>query len=175
MADHENIRVLLGTDFFDVRDDLPQGVPVVCTGPLDRYFGYREGRLGWRTLDFEQEVLAVGDFRGTAVMNYTDEEAPFTRIHEFRHFHPERDHPKDRTVIVREFSRFAGPGDEPYYPINTAQDRAVVARYRELARNERGVFFGGRLGTYAYLDMHMAIASALALVRNRLEPYFDKR
>ncbi|MEU0383219.1 UDP-galactopyranose mutase [Streptomyces chartreusis] len=175
MADHENIRVLLGTDFFDVREDLPRGVPVVYTGPLDRYFGYCEGRLGWRTLDFEQEVLAVGDFQGTAVMNYTDEEVPFTRIHEFRHFHPERDHPKDRTVIVREYSRFAGPGDEPYYPINTAQDRAVVARYRKLARNERGVFFGGRLGTYAYLDMHMAIASALALVRNRLQPYFGKR
>ncbi|SOR83752.1 UDP-galactopyranose mutase [Streptomyces chartreusis NRRL 3882] len=108
-------------------------------------------------------------------MNSTDEEVPFTRIHEFPHFHPERDHPKDRTVIVREYSRFAGPGDEPYYPVNTAQGRAVVARYRKLARNERGVFFGGRLGAYAYLNMRMAIASALALVRNRLQPYFGKR
>ncbi len=81
-------------------------------------------------------MLPVGDFQGTSVMNYADLDVPYTRIHEFRHFHPERDYPKDKTVIVREYSRFAEGGDEPYYPINTAEDREMLARYRELAADE---------------------------------------
>jgi UDP-galactopyranose mutase len=141
---------------------------VVYTGPLDRYFDHVDGRLSWRTLDFEQEVLPIGDFQGTPVMNYADSDVPWTRIHEFRHFHPERTHPEDRTVIVREYSRFAEEADEPYYPVNTPADRALLARYRERAAAEPDVFFGGRLGTYQYLDMHMAIASALTLVDNVL-------
>jgi len=175
MADHANIEVRLGTDFFDLRDDLVGQVPVVYTGPLDRYFDFAEGELGWRTLDFETEVKPTGDFQGTAVMNYADVDVPYTRIHEFRHFHPERRHyPDDRTVIMREYSRFAERGDEPYYPINTAGDRERLLRYREMARREDGVLFGGRLGTYKYLDMHMAIASALSMVDNRLRPHFER-
>ncbi|MCO6010010.1 UDP-galactopyranose mutase [Actinoallomurus purpureus] len=170
MADHPRIEVRLGADFFDL--DAVGNVPVVYTGPIDRYFGHSEGELGWRTLDFELEVLPTGDFQGTPVMNYADEDVPYTRIHEFRHFHPERDYPGDRTVIMREYSRFSGPGDEPYYPIDTPADRARLHRYRELARAEQGVLFGGRLGTYKYLDMHMAIASALTMYENRLRPHF---
>jgi UDP-galactopyranose mutase len=176
MADHPNIEVRLGTDFFDLGSDLAGSVPVVYTGPLDRYFGFAAGELGWRTLDFELEVLPTGDFQGTPVMNYADETVPYTRIHEFRHFHPERDwYPPGETVIMREFSRFAGRDDEPYYPINTAGDRARLRRYREMARREPGVLFGGRLGTYKYLDMHMAIGSALGMFGNRLRPYFAGR
>ena len=175
MAAHPNIEVRTDVDYFDVRGELPE-VPVVYTGPLDRYFDYAEGELGWRTLDFEQEVLTdTGDFQGTSVMNYNDADVPYTRIHEFRHFHPERDYPTDKTVIVREYSRFAESGDEPYYPINTAEDRVKLERYRELARKEtanRQVLFGGRLGTYKYLDMHMAIGSALTMFDNRIAPYF---
>ncbi|RTL63748.1 MAG: UDP-galactopyranose mutase [Pseudonocardiaceae bacterium] len=175
MADHPGITVRLDTDFFEVRDELPADVPVVYTGPIDRYFDFAEGDLGWRTLDFEQEVLHdTGDFQGTSVMNYNDAEVPYTRIHEFRHFHPERDYPTDKTVIVREFSRFAEKGDEPYYPINTPDDRAKLERYRERARKEtaeHNVLFGGRLGTYKYLDMHMAIGSALTMFDNRLRPF----
>ena len=177
MADHPNIEVRLDTDWFDVRDALPDTVPVVYTGPLDRYFNYAEGELGWRTLDFEHEVLNTGDFQGTSVMNYADLDVPFTRIHEFRHFHPERDYRTDKTVIFREYSRFAQRGDEPYYPINTAEDRAKLDRYRELARKEtanHNVLFGGRLGTYKYLDMHMAIGSALSMYDNRIAPYFTE-
>jgi UDP-galactopyranose mutase len=175
MADHPNIEVRLDVDWFDVRAQIPAGTPTVYTGPLDRYFDHSEGELGWRTLDFETEVLATGDFQGTSVMNYNDVDVPFTRIHEFRHFHPERDYPKDKTVIVREYSRFAESGDEPYYPINTPDDRVKLARYRELARKETAnanVLFGGRLGTYKYLDMHMAIGSALTMFDNRIAPYF---
>ncbi|WP_433142325.1 UDP-galactopyranose mutase [Actinomadura nitritigenes] len=175
MADHPNIEVRLNTDFFDMRGDVAGRVPVVYTGPLDRYFDFAEGELGWRTLDFETEVRPTGDFQGTPVMNYADEDVPYTRIHEFRHFHPERDwYPRDKTVIMREYSRFAARGDEPYYPINTPEDRARLLRYRELARHEDGVVFGGRLGTYKYLDMHMAIASALSMVDNRLRPHFTE-
>ncbi|WP_182349206.1 UDP-galactopyranose mutase [Tomitella gaofuii] len=175
MAAHELIDVRLDTDWFDVRDQLraeSPHAPVVYTGPLDRYFDHSEGRLGWRTLDFEEEVLSdCGDFQGTPVMNYADADVAYTRIHEFRHFHPERDYPTDKTVIMREFSRAAEADDEPYYPINTADDRAKLDAYRALAKAEtqdNAVFFGGRLGTYQYLDMHMAIASAMSMFDNQL-------
>ncbi|SNT27179.1 UDP-galactopyranose mutase [Actinomadura meyerae] len=173
MADHPRIEVRLGTDFFDLRGDAVGNVPVVYTGPLDRYFDYAEGDLGWRTLDFETRVEPTGDFQGTPVMNYADEDVPYTRIHEFRHFHPERAHyPTDKTVIMREYSRAAARGDEPYYPVDTAADRARLLAYRELAKGEPDVLFGGRLGTYRYLDMHMAIAAALSMVDNKLRPHF---
>ena len=177
MADHPNIEVRLDVDYFAVRDAIPAGTPTVYTGPLDRYFDFAEGALSWRTLDFEMEVVPTGDFQGAPVVNYNDVEVPYTRILEFRHFHPEREYPTDKTVIVREFSRFAEPGDEPYYPVGTADDRAKLKRYRELARKEAvnaNVVFGGRLGTYKYLDMHMAIGSALTMFDNRIAPYFTE-
>ncbi|MGW9112789.1 UDP-galactopyranose mutase [Microbacterium sp. NPDC055683] len=175
MADHPNIDVRLNVDFFDESQPLNKKalvgqVPIVYTGPVDRYFDDAEGALSWRTLDFEEEVLDVGDFQGTSVMNYPDADVPFTRIHEFKHFHPERKdvYPTDRTVIMREFSRFAERADEPYYPVNTDDDRARLLAYRELAKGEKDVHFGGRLGTYQYLDMHMAIGSALSMWQNQL-------
>lgn len=170
MADHPLIDVRTGVDFDEVRGLLPAQVPVVYTGPIDQYFGFREGHLGWRTLDLDVEVVDVPDFQGTSVMNYADATVPYTRIHEFRHLHPERVGPADATVIMREFSRFAAPHDEPYYPINTEQDRGMLARYRDAAKAEPGVVFGGRLGSYQYLDMHMAIASALTAYANQVAP-----
>ena len=177
MADHPNIEVRLSTDFFDASQPVHKAVtvgqvPVVYTGPVDRYFDFAEGELTWRTLDFEREVLQTGDFQGTSVMNYADADVPYTRIHEFRHFHPEREYPSDRTVIMREFSRFAERGDEPYYPVNTPADRAGLLAYRELGKGEDRVIFGGRLGTYQYLDMHMAIGSALSTFENKIRPLF---
>jgi len=175
MADHPNIDVRLGVDYFDESQPLNKRatvgqLPVVYTGPVDRYFDYAEGALSWRTLDFEQEVLDISDFQGTSVMNYPDLDVPFTRIHEFKHFHPERREifNSDKTVIMREFSRFADREDEPYYPVNTPADRDGLLAYRELAKGEQDVHFGGRLGTYQYLDMHMAIGSALSMWRNDL-------
>ena len=174
MADHPNIEVRLDTDFLG---DGPLGkaavvgqVPVVYTGPIDRYFAESEGALAWRTLDFEREVMDVGDYQGTSVMNFADADTAYTRILEFRHFHPERSqrYPEDRTVIAREYSRFAMHGDEPYYPVNAPADRDVLVRYRELSRDEPDVYFGGRLGSYQYLDMHMAISSALSVWDNHV-------
>jgi UDP-galactopyranose mutase len=173
MADHPNIEVRLNTDFFDVAEEYKGKVPIVYTGPVDEYFGNSEGRLSWRTVDLEAEVKDTDDFQGTPVMNYADEDVPWTRIHEFKHFHPERSYPPGRTVIVHEYSRFAEDDDEPYYPVNTAEDRAKLLKYRDLARKEPMVLFGGRLGTYKYLDMHMAIGSALSMFDNKVRPYFD--
>jgi len=179
MADHPKIDVKLSTDFFDASQPINKAavvgnVPVVYTGPVDRYFDSSAGHLSWRTLDFEREVVPVGDFQGTSVMNYADASVPYTRIHEFRHFHPEREYTADQTIIMREFSRFAEHGDEPYYPVNTPEDRAALLAYRDLQDGEPDVYFGGRLGTYQYLDMHMAIGSALSMFQNKLVERFAR-
>ena len=177
MVASELIDVYLDTDFFDPENPLNKAavvgkVPVVYTGPVDRYFDYSAGDLSWRTVDFEKEVVDTGDYQGCSVMNYGDIDVPFTRIIEFRHFHPERDYTKDATVIMREYSRFANKGDEPYYPVNTSVDREKLLAYRDLAKGENNVLFGGRLGTYKYLDMHMAIGAALSMFDNKIRPHF---
>ncbi|MDU1123316.1 MAG: UDP-galactopyranose mutase [Dermabacter sp.] len=174
MADHPNIEVKLGVDYFDEsqpfnKKDVRGQLPVVYTGPVDRYFDYELGELKWRTIDLESETLDTGDFQGTSVMNYADESVPYTRIIEPRHFHPERDYAKDKTIIMREYSRFASREDEPYYPVNSADDRSTLLEYRERAEAEPSTLFGGRLGTYQYLDMHMAIGAALSMADNKLE------
>jgi UDP-galactopyranose mutase len=161
MLDHENINLSVSVDYQSIKSSVPVDTHVVYTGPVDEYFNYAHGRLSWRTLDFETEVLEIEDYQGASVVNFADVSIPYTRIHEYRHLHPERRTELKRTVISREYSRFAGPKDEPYYPINTAQDRQKLEQYRELAKHLPNVTFGGRLGTYQYLDMHMAIASAL--------------
>ena len=173
MADHSNIQIRLDTDFFDIRAELDSAVPIVYTGPIDKYFDFEFGTLGWRTLDFQDEVVGIGDYQGTSVVNYSDLDFAFTRIHEYRHLHPERNYQTESTFISREFSRFASTTDEPYYPVNTEADRQQLSQYRELIKQENGVWFGGRLGTYQYLDMHMAIASALTLFDNEIAPSFN--
>ena len=174
MLASNRIEVQLGVDFFDLKPHLPPDLPVVYTGPLDRYFDYSEGELGWRTIDFEKEVLGVGDFQGTPVMNYVDEDVPFTRILEFRHLAPERNPSPDKTVIVREYPRAARRQDEPYYPIDTARDREIYQRYRLRTESQGNVHFGGRLGTYRYLDMHQAIGAALKAFENVIRLHFTE-
>lgn len=165
------IQIVLNVDFFDVREFLVNK-KVIFTGPIDRYFDYSEGELQWRTLDFEIERLSIDDFQGTSVMNYADRAIPYTRIHEFKHLHPERDYGKG-TVIMREFSRKALRMDEPYYPVNSPSDREILKRYRTQSEKLANVHFGGRLGTYQYLDMHMAIASALTWANNHFNGWFN--
>jgi UDP-galactopyranose mutase len=170
MADHKNIEVTLNSDFFDSKSELVGSVPVLYTGPLDRYFDFSDGRLSWRTLDFEFETLPVDDYQGTSVMNYADESIPYTRIHEFKHLRPDLVSKSGSTIIAREYSRFSDEIDEDYYPVNSSADRSKLISYRELASAEKGVWFGGRLGSYQYLDMHMAIASALSVWSNEIGP-----
>ena len=172
MADHPNIEVLLNQDFFDYKSEFVGQVPIVYTGPIDRYFDYEFGELGWRTLDFESEIVGIGNYQNTSVVNYSDIDVPFTRIHEYRHLHPERNYQNESTYISREYSRFASRDDEPYYPVNTDADREKLIKYRTLIDNEKDVWFGGRLGSYQYLDMHMAIASALTAFENQIYKHF---
>lgn len=132
----------------------------IYSGPLDRFFGFRLGRLGYRTLDFEV-FRSAGDYQGTAVLNYCDEEIGHTRITEHKHFAPWERDTHDRTICFREFSRACGPADIPYYPIRLVEEQALLTRYVALARETRGVSFVGRLGTYRYLDMDVTIKEAL--------------
>jgi UDP-galactopyranose mutase len=170
MANHPKINIQLNTDYFEVRSRIKEKQLLVYTGPLDAFFDFSAGRLSWRTLDFEIENLDTKDFQGTSVMNYSDESVPWTRIHEFRHFNPHKYKDINKTTIMREYSRFATDvEDEPYYPVNTQADKELVRHYRSLASECKNVLFGGRLGTYQYLDMHMAIASAFSKFNNEFK------
>ena len=173
MINHDLITIALGQDFFETksrysRERIVGQVPIVYTGPIDLYYNYCFGQLSWRTLDFVFEYHDQRDFQGTSVMNYADLDQPFTRIHEFKHLHPERSHLMElqKTIIAKEYSRLASMEDEPYYPVNSAIDREKYLCYRNLGRNEKEVYFGGRLGSYRYLDMHMAIGAALTFSDN---------
>lgn len=145
-------------------DELPE-VPVYYSGPLDELFGYSLGALPWRTLRFETERLDVRDFQGTALLNYPDIDVPFTRIHEFKHFHPEdrKTMALEKTIIAREYPGQWKPGDEPYYPIACKESSDLVAGYTELASRVPSLVVGGRLGLYRYLDMDKSMADALAV------------
>ncbi|MFN7224330.1 MAG: UDP-galactopyranose mutase [Paracoccaceae bacterium] len=135
---------------------------IFWTGPLDGYFGYSLGRLGYRTLDFERFTVD-GDYQGCAVMNYPDPDIPFTRISEHKHFAPWEHH--DQTVYFREFARAAGPDDIPYYPIRLSAEQTLLTEYEALSKAEANVTFVGRLGTYRYLDMDVTIREALDTAR----------
>lgn len=156
ILDHPAITVRLNTSF--TRDQAEGYDHVFYSGPLDGYFDYELGRLGYRTLDFER-FTHEGDYQGCAVMNYGEESVPYTRITEHKHFSPWESH--EGSVCYREFSRACDPGDIPYYPIRQVEEKALLADYVALAEQARGVTFVGRLGTYRYLDMDVTIREAL--------------
>ena len=166
--------VRLETDYLaqkEVWDELADRI--IYTGPIDAYYGYALGALAYRTLAFSRETITLPDFQGRAVVNYTDTETPFTRIIEHKWFTggksvDGRDLPY--TIITKEYSREWRPGDEPYYPVNDAENTARLQAYQKLAGAESRVFFGGRLGEYRYYDMDDTITSALKLSRKLLEP-----
>ncbi|MFT4742086.1 MAG: UDP-galactopyranose mutase [Yoonia sp.] len=156
ILDHPGITVQLNTSF---EQSQAQGYDhVFYSGTLDGYFDYELGRLGYRTLDFERFTYD-GDYQGCAVMNYGEEEVPFTRITEHKHFSPWEDH--EGSVCYREFSRAAEPNDVPYYPIRQVDEKALLSDYVALAKDTQSVTFVGRLGTYRYLDMDVTIREAL--------------
>jgi len=173
LCKNKHIKIETDTDYFKRPELSNSNSLIIYTGPIDQYFKYKYGLLGWRTLDFEIEHLNISDFQGTSVMNYADLDTPYTRIHEFQHLHPERERKQESTIVMREFSRISGRSDEPYYPLNSPQDRAAIQKYRQESKTLPNVIFGGRLGTYQYLDMHMAIASALTVFDTQIKPRFD--
>ena len=167
MLDHPNIEVRCGHAFrlgtagaAGVRA-LPKSV--YYSGPIDALFDYKFGPLPWRSLRFERETVNVSDYQGTSVMNYTEFEVPYTRIHEFKHYHPEQKEVMSvtKTIICREYPKAWNLGDEPYYPINSPVSDALLGRYQSEARKIPNLVIGGRLGNYRYYDMDQAMAAAL--------------
>ena len=162
MLTHENITLMLDTDYFKLKRELPESAVVIYTGMIDEFFDYSFGPLSWRSLRFEYETLNMKDYQGISVMNYGDESVPFTRIHEFKHYHPERSvFSSGRTVICREYPDAYAPGKEAYYPVNDTKNRQILAKYRDLAKKIPNVVFGGRLGCCQYWDMDKAVRAAL--------------
>lgn len=147
-----------------------EGAPVFYSGPIDALFGYKFGPLPWRSLRFERERVAVQDYQGTSVVNYTGADVPFTRIHEFKHYHPEdaKVMGSASTIICREYPQTWAFGDEPYYPVDTPASRELLALYQAEAAKQANLIVGGRLGGYRYYDMDRAIGNALETVRSFL-------
>lgn len=168
---HAGIEIHLGSDYFAENKQLPHCDLLVYTGPIDRYFNYRHGRLGWRSVRFEREVLPMRDFQGTSVINECDGAVPHTRTIEHRNFTPEIDF-GEKTIIHREYPFTPHLGDDEYYPVRTDEDMKTYGKYRKEADESRDlVVFGGRLGTYQYLDMDKAVESALECVDGILERF----
>lgn len=158
----EGCEVRLNTDFFANREEfMAMADRVVYTGMLDAFYSDCFGKLEYRSLRFESELLDIPNYQGVAVVNYTDRETPFTRIIEHKHFDFGT---QPKTVVTREYSVTWQQGMEPYYPVNDEKNQALLERYMELARQEKKVLFGGRLAEYKYYDMDKVIASSLDAV-----------
>ena len=158
----KKIKVLPNTDYFDLRQRLNKDACLVYSGPIDRFFDYKYGKLSWRTLRFEQQTLDQPDYQGNSVINFPDPADPYTRIHEPRHLHPEKHYQTEKTIIFREYS-LSDQGDNPYYPIANESNNQLLAKYREEAAGLKNVFISGRLGDYKYYDMHQTIGRALEI------------
>lgn len=156
ILDHKNISMRLG-EKISRKESLAYDY-VFYSGPIDEWFEHSEGRLGYRTLDFE-EIRMVGDYQGCAVMNYCNESVPYTRIAEHKYFEPWCNY--DKTIAFKEYSRECEADDIPYYPVRLVNEKAMLQQYEKLALQEKNVSFIGRLGTYRYLDMDVTIAEAL--------------
>jgi UDP-galactopyranose mutase len=156
IAEHPNIEVQLSTSFDVSERSLYDHV--FYSGSLDGFYDYQFGRLGYRTLDFDC-FSYQGDFQGCAVMNYCEQQVPYTRITEHKYFSPWETH--EGSICYKEYSRACEPGDIPYYPVRQMGEMALLGRYLDLAEQEHGITFVGRLGTYRYLDMDTTIAEAL--------------
>ena len=158
--------VRLGVDYLEHKDELDAlAEKIVYTGPIDAYYGYQFGELEYRSVSFETEVLDQPNYQGNAVVNYTEYEVPYTRIIEHKHFEFGT---QDKTVISREYPAAWKKGDEPYYPVNNEKNNMLYHSYEELAKEEKKVIFGGRLGTYKYMDMHHVVAEALRVTKEEL-------
>lgn len=190
MLDHENITVRVSSSLkleldsgtFFVFDEEKKTItplshshsilPLYYSGPIDALFDYKHGALPWRTLRFETERAPVADAQGTSVVNYVDADVPFTRQHEFKHYHPEPIGPLSQaesiksgkeTILMREYSATWKLGDEPYYPVNTPDSAALLKKYQDKASKIPNLVIGGRLGQYKYFDMDKSIQAALNL------------
>lgn len=162
----EGAEVRLNIDYLENKAELDSICDkVVYTGPIDSYFNYCYGPLGYRSVRFDNELLDTDNFQGNAVVNYTDRETPYTRIIEHKHFEFGT---QAKTIISKEYSQEWQPGIEPYYPVNDDKNSALYEKYKALADNEGNILFGGRLAEYRYYDMDAVIASALTAAEREL-------
>ena len=169
----KGIEVRLGVDYLENRGEF-KGLAekVIYTGPIDAYFEYCLGNLEYRSVRFENEILDTSNYQGNAAVNYTDLDAPWTRIIEHKWFEfgkSENGEEISKTVISREYSSEWKVGDEPYYPINDRKNSDLYAKYKNLSKQESNVIFGGRLGEYKYYDMDQVIAVALDTAKRELK------
>jgi UDP-galactopyranose mutase len=169
----KNITLLLNTDFFTVRDRLHPDAHLIYSGPIDRFFEYKFGKLNWRTLRFEKETLDVADYQGNSVINYPEPEIPYTRIHEPRHLHPEKNYTTAQTIIFREYS-LPDNGEAPYYPIGSDDNLKKLNLYKAAATQLKNVSISGRLGDYKYYDMDQTIARALEIFETDILPLIHR-
>ena len=167
------IEVRLGVDYLKNKEDLDKlASKVIYTGPIDEYFNYKLGTLEYRSVRFENELLDIPNYQGNAAVNYTDKETPWTRIIEHKWFEfgkDENGNDLSKTIISKEYSSEWKLGDEPYYPVNDEKNGNLYREYKELAKSELNIIFGGRLGEYKYYDMDAVIASALEMCKNELQ------
>ena len=164
----EGIEVKLYTNFFDnVEYYKSIAEKIVYTGPIDEYFNYKLGELDWRSLEFEEKILDCENYQGNAVVNYTEYEVPYTRIIEHKHFEFDATSPK--TIITKEYPDSWNKEKEPYYPINNERNNELYEKYAALAKQDKNVIFGGRLGQYKYYDMDKVIAEALKCVKEEIK------
>lgn len=155
----EGCDVETGVDYLENREKYDAlGDCIVYTGTIDSYYGYQYGKLEYRSLRFESQVLDTDNYQGVAVVNYTDRETPYTRVIEHKHFEFGT---QPKTVITREYPADWEEGMEPYYPVNDEKNQDLYSRYAKLAEKEDRVIFGGRLAEYKYYDMDKVILSAL--------------
>ncbi|CCI86319.1 UDP-galactopyranose mutase [Lactobacillus gigeriorum] len=165
MFDDPKITVNLNTNFFGNKENyLKDYDRIIYTGMIDQFFDYELGELEYRSLRFETEELATGNYQGNAVMNYTDRETPYTRIIEHKHFEFGKGDP-NKTIITKEYPADWKRGNEPYYPVNNDRNNDLYQKYQELAKKQPKVLFGGRLGQYKYYNMDQVIAAALDCVK----------
>ncbi len=163
----EDVETKINTDFFADRQYWESVADkIVYTGAIDEYFDYKLGKLEWRTVSFEEEILDTPNYQGNAVMNYTEAEVPYTRIIEHKHFEMfgEEVYKFPKTVISREYSAEYKEGMEPYYTVNDERNNALAEQYRQLAANENNVIFGGRLAEYKYYDMAPIVEKVLNMI-----------
>lgn len=150
--------IVIDIDFLSNREFLNKASVIVYTGAIDAYFDYCFGKLEYRTLEFEEELLDIPNYQGVAIMNYTDRETPYTRIVEHKHFEFGE---QPVTIISREYPVKWDEKREPYYPVNTPENNKLYRRYLDLAQSQRNIFFCGRLGEYKYYDMDKVVSHAL--------------
>lgn len=163
----EGVEVILNKNYRDfIKETQDTFNKILYTGMIDEFFDYKFGKLEYRTVKFENEILDIDNFQGNAVVNYTEAEIPYTRIIEHKHFEFGK---QPKTVISREYPIEWKEGCEPYYPINNDRNNELYAKYKELAETRNDIIFGGRLGMYKYFDMDKVVAEALNVVKQELE------